>query len=138
MISITPADALWHPSQQKLGIYGVRTELKGTGSLPTSVIQKQVQGRGVQPMPVQSKAAFHTRQHLLVLSQRHGNSCRCWLQGSRMTRRSCGAGSPVLGGALTTDAPEWRGHRELKRDEASVCSVSPSDAAVRKCRATYA
>lgn len=94
MISITPADALWGPSQQKMRIYGARTELKGTGSLPTGVIQKQVQVRGVQPTSVKHKAAFHTRQHLLVLSQQHGNSYRCWQQGSRMTRRSCCAGIP--------------------------------------------
>lgn len=125
MTSATPADALQHLSQQKIGIYEVQRELKGTGTLLTNVNQKQVEVRGFQLEPMKCKAGFKIRPHHFTLIQQHCDSYCCCLKGSKMTSCIPTQESPFLRGtalftALTISGPEWRGHMEFKGDEASV------------------
>lgn len=74
------------------------------------------------------KAGFEIGPHNFTLIQQHRDSYRCCLKGSKMTAwysstEIASSWGAALSTALTISGPEWRGHIESKRDEASVCTL---------------
>lgn len=126
MPSTTPADALWHLSQQKTGIYEVQRKLEGTGTLLANVNQKQVEVRGLQLEPMKCEAGFRIRPHNFTLI--NTDSYCSPLKGSKMTSWYSNRGTSLLRGAalltaVTISGPERRGHMEFKRDEVSMFTL---------------